>query len=179
MTIYQADTILDLLAQGRDDDPAIRAPDRKWLTYLGLRALARRTIADLNRLGFGRQDCMALVLPNGPEAAAAFVAVACAATAAPLNPACAADEFAFNLADLKVRGLIVMVGVETPAIAAARTAGIPVIWLVPGQDRPATYPCRRIRVRPAWPRNPAPRTPRTPRWLCTPPGPRPGPRSCR
>ena len=154
MTVYLCDTVFDLLAAGRDHDHAIGAPDRPWLTYQGLRALAQRTIASLNAMGIGRQDRVAIVVPNGPEAASSFVTVACAATAAPLNPAYKADEFAFNLADLGVRGLIVMQGVETPAIAVAREAGIPLIWLVPPEggsagdfslraDGPASGPAAR------------------------------------
>jgi acyl-CoA synthetase (AMP-forming)/AMP-acid ligase II len=132
MTHPRADTVLDLLDRGRDDDPAIGAPDRPWLTHGGLRALVRRTIADLNRMGIGRQDRVAIVLPNGPEAAAAFVAVACGATAAPLNPAYKAEEFTFNLTDLGVRGLVALAGVESAAIGAAQAAGIPILWLTPG-----------------------------------------------
>ncbi|MDW8445146.1 MAG: hypothetical protein RML45_13470 [Acetobacteraceae bacterium] len=47
---------------------------------------------------------MAIVLPNGPEMAAAFLAVATAATTAPLNPAYREDEFAFYLEDLAREG---------------------------------------------------------------------------
>ena len=67
------------------------------LSYAGLRALAERTIASLNGIGIGRGDRVAIVLPNGPEMAAAFVAIACAATTAPLNPAYKAEEFEFYL----------------------------------------------------------------------------------
>ena len=41
----------------------------------------------LNAIGIGRGDRVAIVLPNGPEMAASFVAIACGATTAPLNPA--------------------------------------------------------------------------------------------
>ena len=130
----QADTVLDLLTKGRDSDNAIGAPGRTWLTFPGLRVLARRTASVLNAIGIGRGDRVAIVLPNGPEAASCFVAVACCATAAPLNPAYKADEFAFNLADLNIRAVIVMDGVDSPVIAVARSAGIPLIRLVPGPD---------------------------------------------
>jgi hypothetical protein len=36
----------------------------------------RDTVADLNARGIGRGDRVAIVLPNGPEMAAAFIAVA-------------------------------------------------------------------------------------------------------
>ncbi len=138
MAAPKGDTVLDLLTTGRELDYAIGAPGRNWMTFRDLRALAGRTISVLNAIGIGRGDRVAIVLPNGPEAAACFVAVASGATAAPLNPAYKADEFAFNLADLKVRAVIVMEGVESPVIAAARSAGIPLITLIPGHhDGPA------------------------------------------
>jgi acyl-CoA synthetase (AMP-forming)/AMP-acid ligase II len=129
-----ADTVLDLLSKGRDSANAIGTPGRTWQTYQGLRVLARRTASVLNAIGIGRGDRVAIVLPNGPEAASCFVAVACCATAAPLNPAYKADEFAFDLADLNIRAVIVMDRADSPVIAVARSAGIPLIRLVPGPD---------------------------------------------
>jgi non-ribosomal peptide synthetase component E (peptide arylation enzyme) len=61
-----AETILNLIAGGADDAVAITAPDRSSLSYSGLRALAAKTIADMNALGIGRNDRVAIVLPNGP-----------------------------------------------------------------------------------------------------------------
>ena len=100
MIPYPADTLPGLLARGADATPAITAPGRPALTHCGLRALAARTVAALNGMGIGRNDRVAIVLPNGPEMAAAFLAVAAGATTAPLNPAYRADEFEFYLADL-------------------------------------------------------------------------------
>lgn len=137
MTDYPADTVLDLLARGAGAAPAIGAPGRAWLCYDDLRALARRTIADLNRIGIGRNDRVAIVLPNGPEMAAAFVAIAAGATTAPLNPAYRAEEFDFYLSDLNARALVVGRGMETPARAVAEARGIPVIELVAEEAGPA------------------------------------------
>jgi acyl-CoA synthetase (AMP-forming)/AMP-acid ligase II len=55
------------------------------------------------RWGIGRGDRVAIALPNCPEMACAFVAVASACTSAPLNMAYRADEFAFYLGDLNAR----------------------------------------------------------------------------
>jgi acyl-CoA synthetase (AMP-forming)/AMP-acid ligase II len=137
MTHYPADTVSALLDRGAESAPAIGAPGRTWLTHGALRAQARRTVADLNSMGIGRGDRVALVLPNGPEAAAAFVAIACGATTAPLNPAYKADEFAFYLSDLDARVLVVQSGAETPAREAAASKGIPVVELLPQADGPA------------------------------------------
>jgi oxalate---CoA ligase len=137
MSHYLADTLPQLLANGADDAPAIGAPGRPWLTHSGLRALATRTIADLNAMGIGRGDRVALVLPNGPEAASAFVTIACGTTTAPLNPAYKLEEFSFYLGDLDARALVTQAGTDSPAREAAAVRGIPVIELVPDADGPA------------------------------------------
>ena len=79
MITYHADTVPQLLRRGADSAPAIGTPGRPWLTHAGLRALAQRTTTSLNAMGIGRNDRVAMVVPNGPEMAAAFVAIACAA----------------------------------------------------------------------------------------------------
>ena len=79
-------TLQSLLASHDADLPAIGAPDRDWLTYGGLRALGDQITDQLRAAGIGAGDRVAIVLPNGPEMATAFVTVAQAAITAPLNP---------------------------------------------------------------------------------------------
>ncbi len=86
----------------------------------------------LNRLGVGRRDRVAIVLPQGPELALAFLAVASCATAAPLNPAYLEPEFRFYLGDIQARALIVPQGGASAARAAATALGIQVVELAPG-----------------------------------------------
>ena len=133
MTSYLADTVLELLTRGADDAPAIAAPGRAPLTHRGLRALAGRTREALNAMGIGRNDRVAMVLPNGPEMASAFVAVATGATTAPLNPAYKADEFDFYLSDLNAKCLLIQRGMESPARAVAAQRGIAIVELIPGE----------------------------------------------
>ena len=133
MTVYLADTMAQLLAKGADAAPAIGTPGGQWLTHGGLRALANRTVAALNAMGIGRQDRVGIVLPNGPEMAAVFIAVACGATTAPLNPAYKEDEFDFYLSDLNAKALIVLKGWDTPARIVAERRGIAIVELVPGE----------------------------------------------
>jgi acyl-CoA synthetase (AMP-forming)/AMP-acid ligase II len=128
-------TVSQLLETGAAEAPAIRAPEgRPALSHAGLRQLAAATVEALNARGIGRGDRVAIVLPNGPEMATCFLAVACGATTAPLNPAYREDEFAFYMEDVRSRALIVQQGVATPARAAAERLGIPVIELVPGAE---------------------------------------------
>ncbi len=134
---YPAETMSALLRRGNDGDPAIGAPERSTLTHGGLRALATRTIGDLNRMGIGRGDRVAMVLPNGPEMAASFVTLACGVTTAPLNPAYRKDEFEFYLSDLNAKALVIQDGTDTPARAVAEERGISVLSLVPDLSAPA------------------------------------------
>ena len=124
-----AATIAELIASHRRDRPAVGAPGRPWLDYGQLERLAKATRQSLNVLGVGRGDRVALVLPNGPEAATCFVAVATGAVTAPLNPAYREEEFDFYLADLGAKALIVPEDDESPAVAVARRRGIQVIRL--------------------------------------------------
>ena len=125
-------SIATLLEVGQDEAIAIGAPEGvPPLRYKGLRTLARCTVESLNSLGVGRNDRVAIVLPNGPEMAAAFVSIAAGATTAPLNPAYRADEFEFYLTDLKAKALIVESGSESPAREVAQKLGVPLVELVP------------------------------------------------
>ena len=131
---YPADTIPALLARIAAGQRAVGAPGRPWLTHGGLRDLADTTVAALNRMGIGRNDRVAIVLPNGPEMAAAFVAIACGATTAPLNPAYKAEEFDFYLADLGAKALVIQEGMDSPARAVAAARNIPIVELRPGEQ---------------------------------------------
>jgi acyl-CoA synthetase (AMP-forming)/AMP-acid ligase II len=127
-------TLTALLSSGAAAAPAIRAPGRPALSYAGLRDLAAATIARLNGIGIGRNDRVAIVLPNGPEMAASFIAIGAGATTAPLNPSYRADEFNFYLTDLKAKALVVQKGVATEARDVAAKLGVAVLELVPGEN---------------------------------------------
>jgi acyl-CoA synthetase (AMP-forming)/AMP-acid ligase II len=124
-------TVKGLLERHPSNAPAIGAPERPTLTYGGLRDLVDRTVGALNTMGVGRNDRVALVLPNGPEMATSFVAVACGATTAPLNPSYKAEEFDFYLSDLNAKALLILENMESPARAVAAERKIPIVELVP------------------------------------------------
>ncbi len=104
------------------------------MTYASLFSQTRSVVSHLHALGLGRGDRIAVVLPNGPEMAAAFLGIAVGATCAPLNPAYRASEFEYYLSDLGAKALIVQAGAETPAAAAAQAQGIPILRLLPVPD---------------------------------------------
>jgi acyl-CoA synthetase (AMP-forming)/AMP-acid ligase II len=125
-------TLPQLLARAEPGRVAIAAPSRLPLTHGGLRTLTERTVAALNALGAGRNDRVAIVLPNGPEMATCFVTAACGVATAPLNPAYRADEFEFYLSDLNAKLLVVERGSTSPAVEVAARLKLPVVELVAG-----------------------------------------------
>ena len=133
-------SIASLLEAGPTEAPAIGAPEGvKPLSYRDLQALARSTVETLNGLGIGRGDRVAIVLPNGPEMASSFVAVAAGAATAPLNPAYRAEELEFYLGDLKPKALVLQTGVDSAARATARKMSIPVLELTADRSRGAGW----------------------------------------
>lgn len=134
-----SETLLSLLAPHPDNSPAIGAPERDWLSYGDLRDLAKSVRDALHAAGVGRSDRVAIVLPNGPEMAAAFITIAQAAVTAPLNPAYREDEFAFYLEDLKAKAIVLMEDEDGPAFAAATRLGITILRLNVATDTAAGH----------------------------------------
>ena len=132
-----ARTLTDLLAKGADAAPAIGAPGRPSMSYAQLREQIARTAQALRAAGIDNADRVAIVLPNGPEMAVSFLAVAACCASAPLNPAYKADEFEFYLGDLNARLLIADARANSPAIEVARRLNVPVALLHAHSDGPA------------------------------------------
>ena len=122
-------TLHEMIALQSPAATAMMAPDGVPLSYGAMNQLIVQTTDALNAMGIGRGDRVGIVLPNCPEMATAFVAVASACTAAPLNMAYRADEFEFYLSDLNAKALIVAAGSQTPALEVAAKLGVAVIEL--------------------------------------------------
>jgi acyl-CoA synthetase (AMP-forming)/AMP-acid ligase II/acetyltransferase-like isoleucine patch superfamily enzyme/acyl carrier protein len=127
-SIYQ---LLKARAETNPEAMALTAPDRSPLTYGGLLRRVENIVEALRAFGLKPNDRVAVALPNGPEMAVAFVAVAAGATCAPLNPAYRESEFDFYISDLGARALIVWSGSESPARGIAEKHRIPIIELTP------------------------------------------------
>jgi oxalate---CoA ligase len=133
-------SILDLIKREAQKTPhaaAIVAPGRPSLTYQGLLEHIEATVAALNGLGIGRNDRVAIVLPNGPEMAVSFLAVSACATSAPLNQAYRTNEYDFYLKDLNAKALLIPKDVESPARVVAKAQHIPIIELSFVFNKPA------------------------------------------
>ena len=115
-----------------DDADAIGAPGRTALSYGRLGSQLHAVGRQLRGTGVSATDRVAIVLPNGPLAASAFVCMAPWCATAPLNPAYKQSEFEFYLDDLDARALVVEAGSESAAVQVAEARGIDVISLREG-----------------------------------------------
>ena len=112
--------------------PAITAPSRSALSYWDLAELVRRTHQRLTELGCGRNQRIAQVLRNSPEAAGCAIALMQTATCVPLNPEYRQSESERYFRLLKAGSAVVIASGETPAArAAAAACGVRVIDLAP------------------------------------------------
>src|SRR5262245_18785704 len=83
------------------DAAAILAPGRAALTYRRLYQQIDTMGRTLRAMGIGSHDRIAVVLPNGPEAAVAILTVMARAARAPMNPAYGFEEFERYFAALR------------------------------------------------------------------------------
>jgi oxalate---CoA ligase len=60
-------------------------------------------------------------------------------TCAPLNPNYSEQELKFYFSDIKANAVLVQPGIETPAIAVARSMDIPIISLTPDKDKAGIF----------------------------------------
>lgn len=121
--------LIEARAGADPDAPALLDLDRGPLVYRALYEHVANVTAELNALGIRRDDRVATILPNGAEAATAFLGIASAATCAPLNPAYREGELDFYIADLAPKALVVDPASEGPAREVARRRGIAVLEL--------------------------------------------------
>jgi len=121
-----SDTIRELLAFGADDATALIAPEGASLDYSGLRRVVAALGREMSALGVSASDRVAISVPNGSIAAITFLASACHAAAAPLNPKYRESEFEFYLKDLTPKLLIVSADSGDAVLEAAKTVGVAV-----------------------------------------------------
>ena len=114
--------------------PAFLAPGRAPLAYGQLYEHAGKVGRDLRAMGIGSHDRLAVVLPNGPELAAAIVSIASNAACAVVNPAYGAEELDRYFDDLRPHALVIQAGADTPARRVAAKRGVWVIELAPSDE---------------------------------------------
>jgi acyl-CoA synthetase (AMP-forming)/AMP-acid ligase II/acyl carrier protein/NRPS condensation-like uncharacterized protein len=127
-------------ARSTPDRDAILAPGRTPLTFGKLWACAQETLRALRSAGVGQSDRVAVVLPDGPDAAAAIVSVAAASVGVPLNPAFTTDEWQRYFAETRIAALLTVPDLDSPSRAVARARGISILDLsVPLRGAPGSF----------------------------------------
>mgnify|MGYP001579958640 FL=1 len=124
-------TLSKMILQHPDTALALGGVGADWLTYGALRKLSVEIGHQLHSCGLGRTDRVVIVLPNGPEMAAAFITLAQWVVTAPLNPNYTQDEFSFYFKDLKSKAVVLPEGYSGPALSAAQALGTKVLRLKP------------------------------------------------
>jgi acyl-CoA synthetase (AMP-forming)/AMP-acid ligase II len=141
-------------AAAAPDNPAIAAPGRRSLGYGRLYEHVCSVVSALRVSGIGPNDRIAVVLPNGPEMATAFVACSAAAACAPLNPGYSRTEFDFYLRDLRATAVLVLENSQSPVVAVAQEQRLPLLTLAPCWEAEAGL-FKLTRPGLAWPSQPA------------------------
>lgn len=133
-------TVLTILRDFGQHSPhavALVAPGRQSLTFGELWDQVEGLATQIAASAFVHTRRLALVFPDGPELAVAFLASIAAGAAAPLNPRYTQLEFEAQLTSLKADCLIVDQRADSAARRAAAATGVAVIEAVPRIDAPA------------------------------------------
>lgn len=134
--IYQC--IHDFAAQ-TPEAIAIMGVDGERFTFAELNAALEKVAVGLKERGVTKEDRLAMVFPEGPGAALAFLALSMAGVCAPLNPGYQKRDFEFYLDDLLPKAVVLPEGLDLPVIAVAEARGIPVWRLrIPSASQPNT-----------------------------------------
>ena len=132
--------------------PAFLALGRAPLTYGRLYEHAGKVGRSLRAMGIGPQDRLAVMLPNGPELAAAIVSIASNAACAVVNPAYGAEELDRYFDDLRPHALVIQAGADTPARHVAAKRGVRIVELAPADEAAGLFtlhaagPCKASRA---------------------------------
>ena len=120
-------SLLQEQARQRASDVAILSPGRSSLTYEALWDQVQAVVGALQSRAVSNSTRVAVVLPNGPEMAVAFLAVSSCATCVPLNPASSRAEFRFYFEDIGAQILIARSGDSGPGRSCAEEMGLKII----------------------------------------------------
>jgi acyl-CoA synthetase (AMP-forming)/AMP-acid ligase II/thioesterase domain-containing protein len=106
---------------------AIEAPGRVPLTHARLSEHIETTGDRLRSLGVGRGNRVVSVVPAGPEAASAILAISSTATFVPLDPNATRSEYELLFRTLEPTIVLIEAGVAHPAADASCITRIPVL----------------------------------------------------
>ncbi|MGY4174137.1 AMP-binding protein [Bradyrhizobium sp. USDA 4529] len=142
------------------NQPAIVSSAFEPLTYNGLERQLNAIRRRLRLAGFDCNTRIGVLMPNGPEAVLAIVAVACCSVAVPLDPRLSQPEIEQRLDMLNLSALVVLQGSAPEARQAAARRTLAVIEAAPvGQGQLGLEIAVQVAGSPAIDAEPDPRSP--------------------
>ena len=130
-------TIRDLINNNKDENIAITSENNNVIKYSDLKKHIFNISGQLASQGITPSNRAAIVLPNGPEMATAFLSISSYMSAAPLNPSYKLKEYEFYLQDLMPKIVIVEKDSQNPAVEAAKNLGIEICEIKKIDNAPA------------------------------------------
>ncbi|MBK9180799.1 MAG: non-ribosomal peptide synthetase [Acidimicrobiales bacterium] len=121
----------------RGAGPAVDAPGRSGLTFAGLAETLAGLHETLRQKGIGREHLVAHAIPDGPEAATAFLGAAGAAISAPVSPSLPPVELERVLRRLGARALVALPDARPSLGETASRLGIPLLVALAEPGGPA------------------------------------------
>jgi oxalate---CoA ligase len=133
-------SILSVIADRAAHNPdavALLAPARRALSYARLYVEVQEIADALSAVGIGKNDRIAVVLPNGPERVLSFLATSAVGACAPLDVALRDDEFDSALSNLKPKALIATRDLNAGKRALVAKHSVSVFTATPALEREA------------------------------------------
>ena len=133
---------------------ALVTPGRTAATYQLLSDQLTQAGRQLRLLGIASTDRVAIVVPDGPEALTAFLAISDVATAAPINPSLLQNEFEAHLLNVRATSLVTSLEIDSPAVRAAMSLGLLVLRLRTGDGAAGAFSLERLAASSGTPASP-------------------------
>tara|TARA_Y100001970_G_scaffold224729_1_gene277107 strand:- start:2526 stop:4043 length:1518 start_codon:yes stop_codon:yes gene_type:complete len=105
--LNNANILMDVIKNAKQDNIALKTPEGITLTYANVLNQINRINNQLQNIGVTPGDRIAMILPNAIETVICFISAASVGTAAPLNPGYKRDELEFYLDDTDAKVVIV------------------------------------------------------------------------
>jgi acyl-CoA synthetase (AMP-forming)/AMP-acid ligase II/acyl carrier protein len=126
------ETLLTLLEAGASRAPESRALldiDERTISYKALLQNVLEQAKILVSHGIRRGDRVAWIMPNGPEAALAFLAISAVATAVPIRSTSSFEEVRTRLESTRARAAVMLNDMAFEASGAAESLHLPIVRL--------------------------------------------------
>ena len=121
-------------AELQPEHPAVVASGFAPLSYRELQRLIDEVRAGLRSAGFDRTARIVIAMRNGPQAAVAIVAVACAAIGVPLDPRQSLSEIEACLTALRPDAVLLVKGADSAARRVTERKGITIIEAIQSKE---------------------------------------------